>query len=109
MVSLLLTCSTTWLSLIAVWCLLGATHRGQLWMPALTLPHVRDGLRVRLMAVWCTFRRPCMCRPVHRQFMRNALLDLTIIVPATACHQRNGGVPITGEGGKNRLAFRVSV
>ena len=59
MVSFLLTCSTTWLSLIAVWCLLGATHRGQPWTPALTLPHVRDGLSVRLMVVLClTFRTP---------------------------------------------------
>ena len=89
MVSLLLMCATPWLSLIAVWCVLGATHRGQLWMPALTLPHVRYGLSVRLMAVLCTFRRPSMCRPVHRQFMRNELLDLTTIIPATACHQRN--------------------
>ena len=76
MVSFLLTCSTPWLSLIAVWCLLGATHRGQPWTPALTLPHVRDGLSVRLMAVLCTFRRPSMCRHVHRQFMRNALARL---------------------------------
>jgi hypothetical protein len=45
-------------------------------MPALTLPHVRYGLSVRLMAVCCTFRRPSMCRPVHRQLMRNELLDL---------------------------------
>jgi hypothetical protein len=75
MVSLLLTCSTTWLSLIAAWCLLGAAHRGQPWMPAWTLPHVRDGLCVRLMAVWCTFRRPCMCHPVHRQCMRNEWRD----------------------------------
>ena len=76
MVSLLLTCSTTWLSLIAVWCLLDATHRGQPWTPALTLPHVRDGLRVRLMAVWCTFRRPSRCRHMHRQFMRHELARL---------------------------------
>ena len=27
-------------------------------MPAVTLPHVRYGLSVRLMAVCCTFRRP---------------------------------------------------
>ena len=89
MVSFLLTCSTTWLSLIAVWSLLGAAHRSQLWMPALTLPHVRYGLSVRLMAVLCTVRMPSMGRPVHRQLMRNELRDLTIIIPATACHQRN--------------------
>ena len=73
MVSFLLTCSTTWLSLIAVWCLLGVTHRGQPWTPALMLPHVRYGLSVRLMAVLCTFRRPSMCRHMHRQLMRNEL------------------------------------
>jgi hypothetical protein len=87
--SFLLTCATTWLTLIAGWCLMGATPRGQPWTPALTLPHVRDGLSVLLMAVLCPFRRPSMCRPMHRPFMRNKLLDLTTIVPATACHQRN--------------------
>src|SRR5712691_8171455 len=30
-----------------------------------------------------------MGRPVPRQFMRNALLDLTTIVPATASHRRS--------------------
>jgi hypothetical protein len=76
MVSFLLTCSTTGVSLISVWFLLSATHRGQPWTPALTLPHVRDGLSVLLMAVLCTFRRPSMCRPVHRQCMRNELARL---------------------------------
>ena len=76
MVSFLLTCSTTWLSLIAGWCLLGVTHRGQPWTPALTLPHVRDGLSVLLMAVLCTFRRPSMGRPVQRQLRRNELARL---------------------------------
>ncbi len=42
-----------------------------------------------LMVVVWTFRRPSLCRPVHRQCMRNALLDLTTIVPTTACHQRD--------------------
>ena len=37
----------------------------------------------------CTFRRPSMGRPVSHQLMRNELLDLTTILPATACHQRN--------------------
>jgi len=36
-----------------------------------------------------TFRRPFMGRPVPRQCMRNALLDLTTIVPATAYHRRS--------------------
>ncbi len=84
--SFLLTCATTWLTLIAGWGLMGATPRGQPWTPALPLPHRRDGLRVLLMAVFGTSRRPSMRRPMHRPFMRNALLDLTTIVPATACH-----------------------
>ena len=53
------------------------------------LPHMRDGLSVRRMAVLCTFRKPSLCRHVHRQLLRNALLDLTPIAPATTCHQRN--------------------
>jgi hypothetical protein len=32
------------------------------------------------------FRRPPLCRPVHRQLLRNALLDLITFVPATPCH-----------------------
>jgi hypothetical protein len=88
-VALLLTGTTTWLSLIAVWFSRGVTHRGQPWTSAWTLPHGRDGLSARRMAALCTFRKPSMCRQVHRQCMRNALLDLTPIVPATACHQRN--------------------
>ena len=87
--SLLLTCATTALSLIAMWCLIGATPRGQPWTPAVTLPHGRDGLSARRMAVLWTFREPSLCRHVHREFMRNAVLDLTPIIPATACHQRN--------------------
>src|SRR5216683_3236257 len=89
MVPFLRTCATPWLSLIAGRCSSGETHRSQQGTPALTLPHRRDGLSVLLMAVFCPFRRPSMCRPVHRQFMRNALLDLTTIVPTTPCHQRN--------------------
>src|SRR5712691_1762310 len=89
MVSLLLTCATTWLSLIAGWCLMGATPRGQPGTPALTLPHVRDGLSVRLLEVFGTFRMLSSCRHVHRQLMRNELPDCTTIIPATACHQRN--------------------
>jgi hypothetical protein len=58
-------------------------------MPAVTLSHVREELRVWLMAVLCTFRRPSMCRRVYRQLMRNALLDLTLILLTTACYQRN--------------------
>src|SRR5207244_12579507 len=42
--SLLLPCAITELSLIAMWCPIGATPRGQPWTPAGTLPHGRDGL-----------------------------------------------------------------
>ena len=80
---------TTGLSLIAVWGLIGATPRGQPWTPAVTLPHGRDGLSARRMAVLWTFREPSLCRHVHRELMRNAVLDLTPIIPPTACHQRN--------------------
>ena len=48
--SFLLACSTTWLSLIAVSFMLGATHRGQPWTAgldaaarALRAEHVADG------------------------------------------------------------------
>src|SRR2546427_91784 len=42
----------------------------------------------RSCLLW-TFRRPFMGRPVPRQLMRNELLDLTTIVPATAYHRRS--------------------
>src|SRR5712691_4519267 len=79
----------TGLSLIAMWCLIGATPRGQPWTSAVTLPQGRNGLSARRMAVLYTFREPSLCRHVHRELMRSALLDLTPIIPATACHQRN--------------------
>jgi hypothetical protein len=41
------------------------------------------------MAVLYTFRAPSLGRHVHREFMRSAWLDVTPIIPATACHQRN--------------------
>jgi len=53
------------------------------------LPQGRNGLSARRMAVLCTFREPSLCRHVHREFMRNAVLDLTPIIPTTACRQRN--------------------
>ncbi len=87
--SLLLPYATTGLSLIAGGCLIGATPRGQPRMPAMMLPHGYEGLRVRRRTVLWTFRRPFMGRPVPRQLLRNALLDLTTIVPATAYHRRN--------------------
>ena len=85
----LLPCATTELSLIAMWRLSGATSRGQPWTPAVTRPHGRDGLSARRMAVLWTFRAPSLCRHVHRELLRKAALNLTLIIPATACHQRN--------------------
>ena len=84
----LLPCAATGVSLLAVWCLIGATPRGQPWTPAVTLPHGCDGLSARRMAVLWTFRELSLCRHVRREFMRNALRDLTPIVYATAYYQR---------------------
>ena len=61
------------LSLIAVWFLVGETHRGQQVTPALTLPQVRYGLSLLLIEVFCTPSIPYICRQVHRQLMRNEL------------------------------------
>src|SRR6266571_8138663 len=79
----------TGLALIAVWCLSGATPRGQPWTAAVTLLHRRDRLFARRMAVLSTFREPSLCRHVHRELLRSVLLDMTPIIAATACHQRN--------------------
>jgi len=59
------------LSLMAVWFLIGETHRGQQWTPALTLPQVRYGLSVLLLEVFCTPGVDSICRQVQRQLMRN--------------------------------------
>jgi SRSO17 transposase len=64
------------LSLIAVWFLIGETHRGQQWTPALTLPQVRYGLSVLLMEALCAFSIASICRQVQRQLMRNELARL---------------------------------
>ena len=87
--SFLLPCAATGVSLLAVWCLIGATPRGQPWTPTVTLPQGCNGLSARRMAVLWTFREPSLCRHVRREFMRNAWLDLTPSIPATACQQRN--------------------
>src|SRR2546426_3226249 len=55
------------LSLMAVWFLIGETHRGQSLTPALTLPQVRYGLSLLLLEVFCTPGVDDICRPVHRQ------------------------------------------
>jgi SRSO17 transposase len=59
------------LTLIAVWFLIGETHRGQQLTPALTLPQMRYGLSVLLMEVFCTPGMDSLCRQVQRQLLRN--------------------------------------
>ena len=61
------------LSLLAVWFLIGETHRGQQLTPALTLPQVRYGLSLLLMAVFCPLGVDYICRQVQRQLRRNEL------------------------------------
>jgi SRSO17 transposase len=61
------------LALIAVWFLIGETHRGQQLTPALTLPQVHYGLSVLLLEVFCTLSVPYICRQVHRRLVRNEL------------------------------------
>jgi SRSO17 transposase len=59
------------LSLMAVWFLIGATHWGQSLTPALTLPQVRYGLSLLLLAVFCPLGVDYICRRVQRQLQRN--------------------------------------
>jgi len=54
------------LSLMAVWFLIGETHRGQQLTPALTLPQVRYGLSLLLLEVYCTPGVDDICRHVQR-------------------------------------------
>jgi hypothetical protein len=61
------------LTLIAVWFLIGETHRGQQWTPALTLPQVRYGLSLLLLAIFYTLGIDSICRQVQRQLLRNEL------------------------------------
>jgi hypothetical protein len=59
------------LSLMAMWFLIGETHRGQQLTPALTLPQVRYGLSLLLLEVYCTPGVDSICRHVQRQLQRN--------------------------------------
>jgi SRSO17 transposase len=59
------------LSLMAVWFLIGETHRGQQMTPALTLPQVRYGLSLLLLEVFRTPGVDDICRQVQRQLLRN--------------------------------------
>jgi SRSO17 transposase len=58
-------------SLMAVWFLIGETHRGQQLTPALTLPQVRYGLSLLLLEVYCRPGVDYICRQVQRQLQRN--------------------------------------
>jgi hypothetical protein len=89
MESFLLPRVATGMSPLAVSCLSGATPRGQPWTSAVTLPHRRNGLNARRMAVLSTCHEPSLWRHVHRELLRSVLLDLTPRISATACHQRN--------------------
>jgi len=61
------------LSLMAVWFLIGETHRGQQLPPALTLPQVCYGLSLLLLEVFCTPGMDDICRHVQRQLLRHEL------------------------------------
>ena len=89
MESFLRPCVATGVSPLAVSCLSGVTPRSQPWTTAVTLPHGRDGLGARWMAVLWTFCQPSLCRHVRRELLRNAWLDFTPTIPTTVCHQRN--------------------
>ena len=49
----------------------GETHRGQQVTPALTLPQVRYGLSMLLLAVYCALGIDSSCRQGQRQLQRN--------------------------------------
>jgi SRSO17 transposase len=59
------------LSLMAVWFLVGETHRGQQWTPALTLPQVRHGPSLLLLEVFYRTGVDSICHQVQRQLLRN--------------------------------------
>src|SRR5499427_2066839 len=61
------------LTLMAVWFLISETHRSQQLTPALTLPQVRYGLSLLLLAVFCPLGVDDICRRVQRQLWRNEL------------------------------------
>src|SRR5438128_11662018 len=56
----------------------------------MALPHGRDGLSARRMAMLWTFHEPSLGRHVRRELLRNAWLDCTPIIPTTACGLDHG-------------------
>ena len=67
----------------------GATPRGQPWTSAVTLLLGCNGRSARRMVVLGAFRVPSLGRHVPRECLRSAWRDLTPLMSATACHQRN--------------------
>jgi hypothetical protein len=67
----------------------GATPRGQPWTSAVMLSPGRRELRAWWIAVLSTCREPSLCRHVRCEFLRSAVLDVTPIIAATACHNSN--------------------
>src|SRR6266567_4482286 len=81
------------LTRVAVACLSEDTHWGQQWTPALTRPHVRLGLSVRLREVCCTRSLPSLApRVASMQAQRVGPLGLASYPPllatkaVTECH-----------------------
>ena len=93
----------TWLSLLSVWCFLGATPWGQPWTPAWTLPHGRDGCACGGWPVWWMFCRPSMCCHVRRNAGTTRWPALTPIAPTTACHQGSSVETYRRDTGYDRL------
>jgi hypothetical protein len=54
-----------------------------------TLPQGCHGMHAWRMAVWWTLRTPSLRHHVRRECMRSAWLDLSPLMSATACRQRN--------------------
>ena len=75
------------LSLVAVWFLIGETHRGQQWTPALTLPQVRYGLSLLLLEVFYTPGMTLFAVKSRGNYCATSWRDSTIIAPVSAYHR----------------------
>ena len=74
------------LSLMAVWFLIGETHRGQQVTPALTLPQVRYGLSLLLLEVFSTPGVDSIAVKSSVNYCATSRRDSTIIAPVSAYH-----------------------
>jgi len=70
------------------WVVIARATLGSARTPAMLLPPGCEGLRVRRMPVWWTFRRPAWGAQFPANLLRNALLDVTTIMSATAYYRR---------------------